>query len=135
MEHGQSYSLPTTTARAKLSQIIILVQDPRSCVILTRHGKPVAAVVSMGELERIWASHDIEDIVEHGKRPVSFRFGKDGAVTQHEAAERVQQVQLDRRAEREVLAGQGLEPIPGGELAAETTMQVERKRRWWEFWR
>jgi len=134
MDHGHSYSLPTSTARAKLSQIVTLVQDPRATVILTRHGRPVAAVVSMTELKRIWKQQDIEDIVKHGRRPATFLFGKAemGAATQAEAAEMIQQVQLDRRMEREVLKTQGLAPIPGGEVMAE--MAEAPKRRWWEGW-
>lgn len=135
MDHGHSYSLPTSTARAKLSRIVTLVQDPRSTVILTRHGKPVAAVVSMTELGRIWKQQDIEDIVRHGRRPATFLFGKAemGAATQAEAAEMIQQIQLDRRMEREVLQNQGLEPIPGGEVMAEMP-EVAPKRRWWRKW-
>lgn len=144
MQHGHSYSLPTSVARDRLSEIITLVQDPRSTMILTRHGKPVAAIVSMPELERIWAQQDIEDIVKHGARPGYFTYGRGGGQrTRHEAAEAVQKVQLDRRAEREVLKGVGLEPIPGGELVAELDAeevpQEVRKaahgRRWWQRWR
>ena len=134
MQPGRSYSLPTTSARVKLSEIVTLVQDPRSCVILTRHGKPMAAVVSMAELKRIWKAEEIEDIVTHGHRPARFTYGPGlRAATVHEAGERVQQVQLDRLMEREILKGAGLEPIPGGELAAEVEIENPvRKRRWWE---
>jgi len=136
MKPGRSYSVPTSDARRKLSEIVALVQDPRCCVILTRHGKRVAAVVSIPELERIWKQQDIEDIVEHGVRPATFLFGKweMGAATPAEAAEMIQQIQLDRKMEREVLKNAGLEPIPGGEVTAEMPVEVERKRRWWEVW-
>ncbi len=135
MDHGHSYSLPTSTARAKLSQIVTLVQDPRATVILTRHGKPVAAVVSMTELKRIWKSEDIDDIVTHGRRPATFLFGKAqmGAATQAEAAEMIRQIQLDRRMEREVLQRQGLAPIPGGEVTAEMPAEAPEPR-WWQRW-
>ncbi len=136
MDYGHSYSLPTSQARAKLSEIVTLVQDPRSTVILTRHGKPVAAVVSMAELGRIWRAQEIEEIVKHGTRPASFRFGPwdMGARTQTEAAEMIQQIQLDRLMEREVLKGGGLEPVPGGEIEVEVEAPVvaERTRRWWQ---
>ena len=140
MAPGHSYSVPTSVARGKLAEIVTLVQDPRSCVILTRHGTPVAAVVSMPELERIWQQQHIEDVVKHGERPVTFRYGpwEMGAATNQEAAEMIQQIQMDRLMEREVLKKAGLEPIPGGEVVAvmpEVEEVVERKRRWWEVWR
>lgn len=144
MQPGHSYSLPTTVARDRLSEIVTLVQDPRTAMILTRHGKPVAAIVSIPELERIWAQQDIEDIVKHGARPAYFTYGRGGRHrTRQEAAEAVQKVQLDRRAEREVLKGAGLEPIPGGELVAELDADempqdvrtAGHGRRWWQRWR
>jgi len=137
LQYGTSYSLPTSAARDRLSTVITQVQDPRSTVILTRHGKPVAAVVSMAELKRIWKEEEIEDIVKHGRRPARFMFGRGlTAKTAHEAAEQVHQVQLDRLMEREVLKGAGLEPIPGGELVAEVPdPEPVRVRRWWERFR
>jgi len=134
MKPGRSYSLPTSVARDRLSEIITLVQDPRSAMVLTRHGKPIAAVVSMPELHRIWAQQDVEDIVKHGSRPAKFTYGKGGARTQHEAAEHIQQVQMDRRMEREVLKGVGMEPVPGGEVVAEVPVE-KVKRRWWWGWK
>ena len=131
MTYGASYSLSTSVARGRLSEIVTLVQDPRSTVILTRHGKPVAAVVSMAEVQRIWAQQDVEDIVKHGRKPSMFYFGRNGARTQHEAAEEIQKIQMDRKMEREVLANAGMEPVPGGEVMAEGD---EEKRRWWERW-
>ena len=136
MSTGESYTLSTSEARSRLSSVILTVQDPRSTVILTRHGKPVAAVVSMAELKRIWKQQDIEDIVSHGARPIRFRFGpwEWGAKTEHEAAERVQQIQMDRRMEREVLQGAGMEPVPGGELTAEAEVVAEEPVKRRGFW-
>ena len=87
MTHPVPLRLPSSVARSRLSEIITRVQDPRAFVVLTRHDKPVAAVVSMAELHRIWSSQDIEDVVAHGKSPVMFRLGKTGCLTQREAAE------------------------------------------------
>lgn len=130
---GPSYAFPMSEAREKISQIVMLAQDPRAAVVLRRHGKPVAAVVSMEELKRIRKQQDVEDIVEYGHRPVLFRFGKGtmAARTQVEAAEMIQQMQMDRFMEREVLKTAGLKPVPGGELAE--TVEVRRPRRWWPF--
>ena len=134
MTHPVPLRLPSSVARSRLSEIITRVQDPRAFVVLTRHDKPVAAVVSMAELHRIWSSQDIEDVVAHGKSPVMFRLGKTGCLTQREAAERILQVQMDRRMEREVLTGAGLAPVPGGELEVEAEAAAPR-RPWWAFWR
>ncbi|MEM6589833.1 MAG: type II toxin-antitoxin system Phd/YefM family antitoxin [Pseudomonadota bacterium] len=131
---GPTHFVSTSVAREKIAEIILLAQDPRAAVVLTRHGKRVAAVVSVEELERIWKQQDVEDIVEHGRRPVTFYFGKwsMGARSNAEAAEMIQQMQMDRFMEREVLKTAGLKPVPGGEL--EETVEVRRpKRRWWPF--
>ena len=141
LTNPQSVRLPTSQARDRFSEIIHFVQDPRSSCILTRHGKAVAAVVSMTELRRLHKLHDAEDITDHGHRPVSFTLGKELHLTNAEAAEHVQRIQLDRRIEREVLAKAGLEPVPGGELMEEMEVEREveadrqvRRRRWWWFW-
>lgn len=59
------------------------------------------------------------------------------ASTQHEAAEMIQKIRLDRRMEREVLRNQGMEPIPGGEVVAEIPVAVDppKRRRWWQVWK
>ncbi len=136
LTHPQSLRLPTSAARDRFSEIIHRVQDPRAACVLTRHGKPVAAVVSMAELRRLHAHHDIEDISEHGHRPVSFTLGKELHLTNAEAAEHVQRLQMDRRIEREVLAKAGLDPVPGGELVEEIEVvrEAKRKRRWRWLW-
>ena len=137
MTPGLCYRLPTSEARKKLSEIIIHVQDLRSAVILTRHGKSAAAVAPMAELQRFWDQEKIEDIVKHGKRPNAFRFGpwSMGAGTQREAGEMIQKIQMDRLMEREVLQNAGLEPILGGEVAEEVPVGAGPKRRWrlWPF--
>ena len=135
----KSVRLPTSNARDRFSDIIHFVQDPRATCILTRHGKDVAAIISMAELRRIYKQQDVEEITEHGHRPAMFTFGKEMHLTNAEAAEHVQRVQMDRRVEREVLSAAGLKPVPGGELVeemevtAEVSPEVGVKRKWW-FW-
>lgn len=124
-----THRLPTTAARKHLSEIVTRVQDPRSFCVLTRHGKPMAAIVPMSALKRIQDLEDIEDVALHGHRPAKFRFGMGGARSNAEAAEAVLKLQMDRKVEREVLANAGLEPIPGGELVGEVAKEV--KRKWW----
>ena len=137
LKNPQSVRLPTSQARDRFSEIIHFVQDPRSSCVLTRHGKAVAAVVSMAELRRLHKLHDAEDISDHGHRPVTFTLGKELHMTNAEAAEHVLRVQMDRLTEREVLKKAGLEPVPGGELTEEMEVVREparqRRRRWW-FW-
>ena len=119
-DHFGAFCLSTSAARERLAHIITTVQDPRSFCMLTRHGKPVAAVVSIAELKRIWEQQDIEDLVQHGRQPSRFMLGTQGHLTNREAAEAIQKVQMDRRMEREVLEAAGLQTIPGGEIVAET---------------
>ena len=136
MQNGIPWSarVPTSIARERLSDIITNVQDPRAYCVLTRHGKPVAAVVSIAELHRIWEQQDIEDVIRHGKRPAKFHFGPGGHMTNREAAEAIQKTQMDRRMEREVLKRAGLEVVPGGEVEVEVEVDREAgRRKWW--WR
>lgn len=131
---GPTHRYSTSQAREKISEIILRAQDPRAAVILTRYGKPVAAVVSMAELKRIEGQQDVEDISVHGVRKHRHWFGPSelGARTLAEAGEKIQQLQLDRLMEREVLEKAGLPVVEGGELAAVVEVK-ERKRRWWWF--
>ncbi|WP_299301416.1 type II toxin-antitoxin system Phd/YefM family antitoxin [uncultured Litoreibacter sp.] len=136
-----THRVATSAARDQLPALIHFVQDPRAACILTRHGKDVAAIVSMAELKRIDKQHDIEAITKHGHRPSIFTVGPHGFWTNAEAAEHIQQLQMDRRIEREVLAKAGLDPVPGGELTEEVAVvreveadQQVRRRWWWWFW-
>lgn len=121
-------SLPVSEARRRLSEIVTRVQDPRAFCVLTRHGKPVAGVVSMDELKRIWDLSDLEDIGPRstltGQRtralkavPNGMVWGPKGLLTYREAAEQVKALQMDRAQETAVLragragagAGRGVE--------------------------
>ncbi len=132
---GPSYTISTTEAREKISKIVLLAQDTRAKVILTRHGRPVAAVVSMRDLDRIEYQQEVEDIAEYGVNKYVHWFGPSdlGARTLEEAGEKVQALQMDRLMERRVLQHAGLMPVKGGELEQEVTVHT-RKRRWWARW-
>ena len=45
----------------------------------------------------------------------------------------IQQMQLDRLMEREVLKTAGLKPVPGGELEETVEVRQPKQRRWWPF--
>ncbi len=134
---GPTHFVSTSEAREKIAEIILLAQDPRAAVVLTRHGKRVAAVVSVEELQRIWKQQDVEDISLHGSRRYMHWLGPAelGARTLAEAGEKIQQLQLDRLMEREVLQKAGLPVVQGGELAAVVEVKTRRKgwRKWWPF--
>lgn len=125
--------LSTTLARERLSEIVRRVQDPRAYCVLTRHGKPVAAVVSMAELSRIFDAHDIERLKTRGwaKAWPTALSGK-WPSTARETGEMLLKVQMDRLSERRLLARAGLDPIPGGEVAVEVEVPVRRR---WFGWR
>lgn len=137
--------LSLSDARACLGQLCARAQDPREIIVLTRHGRDLAAIVSMEEVRRIWTLQD--DAWMGPKNPLTgmrpggaiqlrrdLTLGLNGKpVTHREAAEQVQQVQMTRAAERRVLAEGGLDPVEGGEVAA--TQQVPETRRWWWPWR
>ncbi|MEY8842096.1 type II toxin-antitoxin system Phd/YefM family antitoxin [Cribrihabitans sp. XS_ASV171] len=131
--------LSVSQARPRLGQLVTRAQDPREVILLTRHGEPVAALVSMAEAQRIW---DLSDDGAVGwKHPLSglrgwwrrrspvpgMEPGPDGTyVTAREAAIQVRKIQMTRAEERRILQAGGLEPVEGGELAAE-------RRRWWPW--
>lgn len=134
-EYPAAISVPTSEARERLSGLITHVQDPRAFAVLTRHGRPVAALVSMAELKRIWQQQDIAEMLEGKHRRSGFYLGPSGkARTLREAGEEVQKIQLDRKQERELLDMAGLEPVSGGEITAEMPGHGGR-RRWWWPWR
>ncbi|WP_367998686.1 type II toxin-antitoxin system Phd/YefM family antitoxin [Shimia thalassica] len=54
-------NLTISEARAHLGQLCTRAQDPRQPIILTRHGKPIAALVSMAEVQRIW-EHEVKSL-------------------------------------------------------------------------
>ena len=150
-EHITPYHmrLPMAKARERLAEIVMRVQDPRYYCVLSRHGKPVAAVVSMAALRRIQRQEDVSRVYDGRWAPGNwYSDGKGKLLTIEEAGETVQQVQLDRLAERRILAKSGLEPVPGGEVemdaltetvdtaeaGAEPVAATGRKKRGWWRW-
>ena len=120
--------LTLSQARRRLSELCTLTQDPRAVIVLTRYGKPVAALVSMEEARRIWELDNTERSGwRHGlsgvrdfwsrRRMPGMEPGPDGTyVTAREAALQVRDIQTTRAEERRILARGGLEPVEGGEL-------------------
>ena len=108
--------------------------------MLTRYGKPLAALVSMTEVERIWALQD-DDWVGP-KHPLSMlrgwwskgrgipgmEPGPDGSyVTARDAALKVREIQMTRAEERRILKRGGLDPVAGGEIAARPVAPLWRR--------
>jgi len=129
--------ISTTQARKHLTVLIARVQDPRETIVLTRHDKPVAALVCMSELERIWKQKDIDKMTRTEVFPTTFTFGKGMKhTTTQEAAEEIQRIQMDRAMERSVLRKAGMEPFPNGELTVEIAAPTPRSpRKWWQVWK
>ncbi|MGW0996296.1 type II toxin-antitoxin system Phd/YefM family antitoxin [Streptomyces sp. NPDC002523] len=50
-----AYEIPVTQARAELADLINRVVYGGERVVVTRHGKPLVALVSAGDLERLEA--------------------------------------------------------------------------------
>ncbi|NVO57232.1 type II toxin-antitoxin system Phd/YefM family antitoxin [Rhodobacteraceae bacterium B1Z28] len=131
-------------ARDHLGQLVTHVQDPREVIVLARRGKPLAALVSITEAQRIWDLEADERIGwKHplcgmrgwwSKRPTipGMEPGPDGTyVTAREAALKVREIQMTRAEERRILARGGLDPVAGGELAARPVSALWR--RWFRF--
>lgn len=132
--------ITVSEARARLGQLCAQAQDPRRPIVLTRHGRELAAIVSMEEVRRIWK---LQDDSWFGRRnpltggrpgralslPMALTAGVDGGlVTQREAAEQVREIQMTRAEERRVLSAGGMAPVEGGEVAARPP--GEWLRRW-----
>ena len=129
--------LAISEARSCLGRLCSQVQDPREVIVFTRHEAPVAALVSVAEARRIWDPQDDE-----AEGPVSPLTGKRGGcllpgfvtgvdgtpVTPKEAALQMREIQMTRKAEREVLAAGGLEPVVGDEVV----VRQRGVRRWWQ---
>lgn len=127
-------------ARARLGLLCMRAQDPREIIVLTRHGRPIAALVSITEVKRIWKLE--EDERTGWKHPLSgvrgwwsrgrgiagMEPGPDGSyVTAREAAQQVREIQMTRAEERRILERGGLAPVKGGEIAG----KAAPPRRWW----
>ncbi|SDW16548.1 prevent-host-death family protein [Ruegeria halocynthiae] len=127
-------------ARDRLGELVTLSQDPRQVIVLTRYGKPLAALVSMAEAERIWDLHNDDQIGR--KHPLSglrgwwskgqgipgMEPGPDGTYgTARDAALKVREIQMTRAEERRILKRGGLDPVAGGEIAARPVASVWRR--------
>ncbi|MEV6024988.1 type II toxin-antitoxin system Phd/YefM family antitoxin [Streptomyces sp. NPDC052036] len=58
-----AYEIPVTQARAELADLINRVVYGGERVVVTRHGKPLAALVSAADLERLAALDAAEEQV------------------------------------------------------------------------
>ncbi|MFI9612614.1 type II toxin-antitoxin system Phd/YefM family antitoxin [Streptomyces sp. NPDC052023] len=62
-----AYEIPVTQARAELADLINRVVYGGERVVVTRHGKPLVALVSAADLERLDA---LEGVAEAGEEQV-----------------------------------------------------------------
>lgn len=103
--------IPTSHLRARLTEALDTAIAERDFVIVTRHGRKVAAIVSMGQVERIWEDENLDlfgPLNPETGRPMGAAWVKKTGWTR----------------EREAAGGK-----VSGEAA--TQKKVERKRRWW----
>ncbi|MFD5030931.1 type II toxin-antitoxin system Phd/YefM family antitoxin [Streptomyces sp. NPDC058405] len=56
-----SYEIPVTQARAELADLINRVVYGGERVVVTRHGKPLIALVSAADLERLEKEREVEE--------------------------------------------------------------------------
>lgn len=136
--------LSVSQARPALGRLVTRAQDPRETIVLTRHGRPLAALVSMEEAQRIWRLQEDEwagrrSVVSGNRLGQSLRLGwgmvlgPEGKVITHtEAAEIVHDRQMTRAEERRVLVAGGLRPVEGGELVG--LVREQPPEPWWPAW-
>ncbi|WP_405809166.1 type II toxin-antitoxin system Phd/YefM family antitoxin [Streptomyces sp. NBC_01520] len=65
-----AYEIPVTQARAELAELINRVVYGGERVVVTRHGKPLVALVSAADLQRL-ESDEVEAVEEQVIRSVS----------------------------------------------------------------
>jgi prevent-host-death family protein len=54
--------MPISEARDHLGEVVAKVEHAHERAVLTRHGRPVAAVVSIDDLRRLEAAEDAADL-------------------------------------------------------------------------
>ncbi|MFE9774521.1 type II toxin-antitoxin system Phd/YefM family antitoxin [Streptomyces sp. NPDC005931] len=75
-----AYEIPVTQARAELADLINRVVYGGERVVVTRHGKPLVALVSADDLRRIEERQEVRDAPEPvGEQVVSTVAGVSGA--------------------------------------------------------
>ncbi|MEU9706883.1 type II toxin-antitoxin system Phd/YefM family antitoxin [Streptomyces sp. NPDC047981] len=77
-----AYEIPVTQARAELADLINRVVYGNERVVVTRHGKPLVALVSAADLERLEAeeeaAEELAGSVVSEIRPFSSAPGEQG---------------------------------------------------------
>ncbi|WP_137990731.1 type II toxin-antitoxin system Phd/YefM family antitoxin [Streptomyces vilmorinianum] len=77
-----AYEIPVTQARAELADLINRVVYGNERVVVTRHGKPLVALVSAADLARLEAEHEIAEDSVAGSvsevRPLTSAPGEQG---------------------------------------------------------
>lgn len=133
---GHTILRSTSEARDQLSALIDWANRPDGKVILTRHGRKVAALVSIHDMTRIMSEAEMDATIakiktgDRRRLPGTFS-AINWRVSSRESAEEIRRIQLSRAQERSILERNGLEPVPGGEVEAVVEEKVKRKR-WWK---
>ncbi|UYQ60845.1 type II toxin-antitoxin system Phd/YefM family antitoxin [Streptomyces peucetius] len=90
-----AYEIPVTQARAELAELINRVVYGGERVVVTRHGKPLVALVSAADLERLESGSEageeqvISSVSSFGSSsPASPARGRFGLTAEHHRPER-----------------------------------------------
>ncbi len=131
-----------TDVRHNLTEMIKRTLKGKERMIITRHGRPVVALVTMNELHRIWADEDYELYgpvnPETGSRYGAAWVARTGwtrplfesEVIAKKAAEKAEEQEMLTRIEAEIKSWEEEEPPTG---SAEDAEPVKRKP-WWKWW-
>ncbi|MCX3061041.1 type II toxin-antitoxin system Phd/YefM family antitoxin [Streptomyces beihaiensis] len=74
-----AYEIPVTQARAELAELINRVVYGGERVVVTRHGKPLVALVSAADLERLEVA--AEPATDPAQEPVISSVSRIGSLT------------------------------------------------------
>lgn len=136
-----------TDARLNLTEMIKRTVNGEERMILTRHGKPVVALVTVNELHRIWADEEYE-LYGPINPDTGKRYGWDwvartgwkrplfeAEAIAKEAAEKAEIEETYARVEAMMKSWE--EEDEGATVASEGRAEDARPvwwKRWWRFW-
>lgn len=103
--------IPLAQLRPRLTEAVDTATAESDFVLISRHGKTVAAIVSIEQVKRIWADEDLD------------RFGP----LDPETGRPMGAAWVKRTGWKKGMA------VEGKTLSGEETPE-ERKRRWWGWW-
>jgi prevent-host-death family protein len=114
------FKLPTSDAREQLAELVNRAAFGNERIVLTRHGKDIAVLVSVDDLARLQALDAVSPRPPRGRRK---------ALTAEERKAVSTRIQATMRAIQEQASSQGVDDVSDDEIAAEVEASRKARRR------